>query len=151
MTTFEITLGVITIIIAIYGSALSTFLYLRDRSAINVKVERGFFAGTIQSGDMLFVEATNVGRRPVVMNTYPALILEDGYQIIITQTNYSTTPRLDEGESLKAWLELPELMSDLKKRGHGIPVAAKFKDSAGREYKYKFKKGEWAKLTKHMV
>ncbi len=142
-----IILGVMTALIAIYGACLSTFVYNRDRSGIKVSVNAGLPIGLATRNIVLFIEAVNNGRRPVTITSLPVLILQDGYQLVIRESNIQNNPKLEEGDVYREWIELEPLWEEIQKHDHGAPKAVKFKDSLGRIYLYKFKRNEWKEMV----
>ena len=100
--------------VAWYGATVATlsviiaFLnYLRDKVRLKVKISQGFLTYTDHLGDkdQIFIEAINVGRRPVTLSG-AGLTLKNGKQLVLMRhENISFPYELQEGKSVQFWVD----------------------------------------------
>ena len=139
----EISAGVV----AWYGAIVATlsafilFLnYLRDRGRIKVKLSQGFLAyGSNLGKDVqLFIEAINVGRRPVTL-TSVGFSLKNGKQLVIIKPEPINFPyELQEGKSIQVWVDKNDIFQSVPREKTKI-TCAWYRDATGKIYKTKFR------------
>lgn len=135
-----------TIIIAIYGAGLSTFLliwkiftyYLESKPRLKVELKYGI--GETPLGvtpPLIYINAANIGKKPVTLSSVGFDL--GGQMNLIFRQNTELPKRLEEGESYIFYREIDVLKSELQSQDPSIqiPRYAWVKDQTGREYRSK--------------
>lgn len=133
--------------VAWYGATVATlsviiaFLnYLRDKVRVKVKISQGFLAYTDHLGDkdQIFIEAINVGRRPVTLSG-AGLTLKNGKQLVLMRhENISFPYELQEGKSVRFWVDKNYIFQEATKAKIKISHAW-YRDATGKIHKTKFR------------
>ena len=133
----------ITAAVALYGAALSTYVFWAERKDkrrhVRVSISNGFLAlGPELSPPMLLIEATNPGSRTVVLNT-PGISLPDRKQIVFPnpQSDVRFPHALAEGTKCIVWTPIALLARQLWEEGYRgkLKLRAFFRDQIGTRYK----------------
>jgi hypothetical protein len=152
---------IITLLIALYGAGLSTFVFVhgmrREKRRISIKQTTSFF--TFPNGDlgppMVNLEVVNEGHRQVTVSA-PVLRLPSGKQLaIITQAAIGSSKfpaRLEDGDTATLRVEYQVITRTLQHVGiRGkiklIPVCSDTtgKDYEGDEWEFDVEE-DWSKL-----
>lgn len=109
---------------------------------LKITTTLGFVAaGTATSEPMLYLEAVNVGDKPVSIDSIPSLMLADDWQIILVGASKSVSfpCKILPGDKCLVWDKVREIARSLQKEGYSgsIDVIAQFKDSVGNSYRSK--------------
>ena len=133
--------------VAWYGAIVATFSafilllnYLRDRGRIKVKLSQGFLAygPNLEKDVQIFIEAINVGRRPVTL-TGVGFSLKNGRQLVIIKPEPINFPyELQEGKSIQVWVDKNDIFQDATREKTKI-TCAWYRDATGKIYKTKFR------------
>lgn len=142
-----LTIEISASVVAWYGAIVATlsvlvaFLnYLRDRGRIKVKLSQGFLAYGPNLGKdvQIFIEAINVGRRPVTLSG-AGLSLKNGRQVVAIRPEPINFPyELQEGKSIQIWMDKNDIFQDVAKEKTKITYAW-YRDATGRVYKTRFR------------
>ena len=133
-------------LVAWYGAVISTFSlffvylnFLRDKSAIEVKISQGIPIYGNQLGETIItITAINIGRRPVTL-TGAGFELENGRQIVIMEPSGLSFPcDLLEGKSVQTWVDQDGIFKDVIREGTKIRCAW-FRTATDKKYKARFK------------
>jgi len=129
-------------IVATLSVFISLLNYLRDRSGIKVKLSEGFVGdwGNWSNSENLqiFIEAINIGRRPVTLNGV-GFSLKNGRQVIVTRPELINFPyELQEGKSIQTWVDKNDIFQDVARQKTKITYAW-YQDATGKVYKTKFR------------
>jgi hypothetical protein len=147
-------INLITILIALYGAILSTYMFYASRKdkrrRLTVTLSNGFLTGAIgPSEPMLFITVANPGERDMRINT-PGLLLPDKQTIVWPnpQSNVSFPCDLREGTDCKIWSPLTELAAALAQAGYTehVKLIGFCDDAVGTRHKgkpFKFQVNEW--------
>lgn len=136
----------ITAAVAIYGALLSTYnAYVarkQNRTDIRVTVKYGFFtSGPTLSDQVLFVEASNPGRRAITLTSVGVVLPTKQQLVITTQGSYPLPHNLTEGTSISHWISLRE-MSDIMRANRvagTVKLRGFYNDAVGaRHYSERF-------------
>jgi hypothetical protein len=136
--------------VAWYGAIVATISavviilnYLRDRGKIKVKISEGFIIPSSYLGHniQIFIEAINIGRRPVTLAGVGFTLKNKKFLIIPKPINISFPYELKEGKAVQVFTDEKELLENAKKENSEI-VWAWYRDATGRVYKEKFKSRE---------
>jgi hypothetical protein len=150
------TKDVITIIVAIYGAALSTFnfliAYLERRRRVTVKLTRGIIGTVPEPTNTFILTAANPGHRLVTLSGC-SLLLPNRQQLIMLGAAGSVQFPCDlkEGQSCAVYFPLIEVVEAMLKEGFSGRIALKavFRDALGNNYESEPFDGnlqEWAKI-----
>lgn len=132
----------VTAIVAIYGAVLSTYNLVvtrRDKlRGVTVQLRFGFMPiGPDLGAQMLFIEASNPGHRPVQL-TSVGLLLPDRRTIAWMQPQASRPlpAELSEGQSCSAWMPLEEVEQQLRRHGYKgkLKVRGFYDDALGKRH-----------------
>lgn len=147
-TTGLITKENITLIIAVWGAALSTYKVISDHwkniRNIKVKISYGFVSmGNRVGPDVLHIEAINTGYRDISLNSV-GIILNNNSRLFIMapKGNVQLPHTLKEGKSCTIWKEQSNLAQQLKKNGlsGNITIKGFYGSATGKVYESKPKK-----------
>jgi len=133
----------VTLLVAIYGALLSTLLALMQirKERRQVRVTSNIALGTRFKGDVcefLAITAVNVGHRPVTL-VAAGLYMTKGLQF--TQIESKAGPpslpkKLNDGEQVSIYFDLPEMEKALKQQKPGVLFTSAFvRDAEGNTYK----------------
>lgn len=132
--------------VAWYGAIVATIVavvavlgYLKDRAKIKVKISNGLLGYGDRLGDnvQIFIEAINVGRRPVTLKG-AGFSLKNKENIVILRPEPINFPyELQEGKSVQIWTDRDGLLRDAAKENTRI-THAWYRDATGKIYKTKF-------------
>lgn len=135
-----IELGIAAVVGAV---AIATYLLTRrgKQRFITVKVSNGMHAaGAATSEWMLFVTAMNPGERAVSLES-TGFLLPNGSSLVIFGSNTTTGLPVDlqEGQSVMAWVELAEVVTQLRQAGYRgrVKLRGFVRSAIGAEYKSK--------------
>jgi len=133
--------------VAWYGAILATFSvviaflnYLRDKTKVKVKLSQGFLSYGDHLGDdvQIFIEAINIGRRPVTLNG-AGLALKNGRQVIIIRPEAVNFPyELQEGKSIQVWVDKNYVFQEVTKEKTKVTYAW-YRDATGKTYETRFR------------
>jgi len=130
----------ITLILAIYGAGLSTFLaiwkivryLLEGIPRLKITVSPGALTYTASISPLgLILDMANIGKRPVTISS-AGFRLKNGADLIFMADTDRLPKRLEEGENHIIYRSLDDLRPDLKLAS---PEYAWVKDQTGKEYK----------------
>jgi len=135
----------VTALIAIYGAALATYTSYKNnrdnKRQIAVKLSHGFLTfGPNLSGDMLILEASNPGHRPVTLSGVGLLLPDDRQMVLPDMPGTSALPhQLNEGTSMTHWMAVRETTAELRRVGFSgsVRLTAFYRDATGKVYKSK--------------
>lgn len=136
------TKDIFTLVVALYGAGLSTYVAIAQRRdkwpRVEAKLAYGFLTHAAGLSDtQILLSAANVGHTSVTLSS-GGLLLADGSQVLTLSHNTSERlpQQLEPGKSLTMWFELRPLAAELASRGRSgkIKVRAKFIDQTSREY-----------------
>jgi len=146
-----ITIKVTAQTVAWYGAIVATISfiatftlgiinYLRDRAKIKIKVSEGFLIPSSYIGDkpQIFIEAINMGRRPVTLVSVGFTLSNGKFLVIPKPMNISFPYELNEGKSVQVFTEKDKLFKQAEEEQSRIKDAW-YRDATGRVYKVKFK------------
>ena len=147
----EISVGwdvIITLIIAVYGAILSTYMTWNARQEhkreIKVQTSFGFIKSPFSGVSPLMIISTamNTGRKTVTLSSV-GLILpnKDKEYLTFLKPNSAVSFPYDlvEGKSCQVWDTAKELAVDLKREGYSgrINLKGYYKDAIGNEFRSK--------------
>ena len=129
-------------LVALYGAALSTYnAYAAKRinkRQVRVKLSHGLVTSRL-SDDMLILEASNPGHRPVTL-TGVGLILPDKRQLIFPFSEEGSAPlphQLNEGSNVTHWMPAREVAGELIRKGfpRHVELVAFYRDASDKCHK----------------
>jgi hypothetical protein len=133
---------IVTVILALWGSILSTIIFLQDRPRIKTGVDLGFGVGGIE-GDFMTFSVINHGRRPVTISNF-SIKTKDNNFLLLTPSDFlerQLPSKLEENEDARVTINYNLLLNSEK------PVKSFiFKDNTGREYRKNFDKKQFKEL-----
>lgn len=147
----------LTLLLAFYGALLSTFVFitgrLDQRPRIRTSISLGFQVGLDgPSGNLLFLEAANVGRIDVTLASWSFLLPSKEKLICpgLVGPQVSFPHELRPGKSCTIYMPLREVLIALKGKGyeHSSKIVPEFTDQTGVVHKgkrLKLHKSWWAK------
>ena len=131
-----------TLLVALYGAGLATYVAFVQRKdkkpQVEARLSLGFLThGPHMSDEHVLLTAANIGERNVMLSS-GALLLPDGSQVITFADNATERfpHQLEAGKSMTMWFELRPLVAQIRARGHSgrMKVRAKFCDQTSREF-----------------
>lgn len=137
---------VITLMIALYGALLSTFVFVAERldqrPRVRVSANLGFMVGLSGSeGNLLFLEAVNVGRVEVTLSSW-SFLLPDSRKLIFPMfpQRVSFPFELAPGKSCTVYVPLKLISEGLVSEGlaKGTHLIPQFMDQTGKVYLGKY-------------
>ncbi len=145
--------SILTIVLAAWGSILSTIIYLQDRPKIKVGLTRGSVINlpSVQnSEDVLRLSIRNYGRRPLTIssvafgtdkprNEREILFLKEHFIV------YDLPKQLLENSEISLVMKYESLKSCAKRDNVNINYLV-FSDTLGKSYKTKLSWRKWADL-----
>jgi hypothetical protein len=153
------TKDIITFCIAVYGAALSSFVFyrslVRERRWIVIKQTAAFYTYPQGLGPpMASIEVINRGHRPVVVNG-PQFQLPNGQNMLLINADgmQAFPKRLEDGEKAEVRMGYDAIADSLRKAGYSGQVVLrptctdttgeKFK---GKKWKFDISTDWWAKI-----
>lgn len=122
---------IITVVVALYGAILSTYIYITQRNdkrrKIKVKLTAGLMNPPTPSQEfMLFLEVINIGNRKVTINS-TGLRLPEGQTVIslVGNTHVTLPFELEEGKNCHFWFEIKDLAGSLSNSGKSGKIKLK--------------------------
>jgi hypothetical protein len=105
MTSTE-TIAITGLIVAIYGAALSTFVYRRDRVDIVIKVRPHMKAeGRYTGMKLTIITATNRGKRPVTIQGFAARHLNTRAHSVFYDVRPTLPAQITESQTVSAFVD----------------------------------------------
>ena len=131
-----------TAAVAVYAALLSTVTLVsqrRDkRRTVAVKTFYGKrITGSGPSDDMVFLEASNPGSRPVMLTSAGFSLGKMGQILLPPREGFPTFPhQLNEGASCNLFVELRHIKRDLDRDGHSgkVKLTGFYRDALGKIY-----------------
>jgi len=136
------TSAIITAIVAIYGAALSTYIFITNlrqrRRQLTVTLTKGFRTSAQGlSPPMFIITVANPGNRAVSIDT-PYIELPDRATLVWLEplSDVRFPYELEEGKNCHVWAEIEEVTGELVKKGHSgtVKLTAKVRDRTGKIY-----------------
>lgn len=141
--TFEQTIGLITASVAIYGAALSSYVFVVQRlekaKRVKVKISFGFLAfGSELSSNHLLLEAANNGHRTVTLSGWCIKTPKNEQIVMLGRNSEHAFPyEMADGKSVTCWLGVKEAATALADKGYEgiVKLKAEFRDSTGKRFR----------------
>jgi len=123
----------------------------KNGERLEITMRLGFMGqGASTSEILLYLEAANVGDRPVSISSLPSLLLPDEMQLVLIEAGklvsfpYVVSP----GQRCEVWQAAEGIARSLDEQGYAgeIDIVGRFKDDVGNEYKskrFRFDIDEW--------
>jgi hypothetical protein len=135
-----LTLENLTLLIALWGAALSTYKVISDRSKsvrkLKVSVSYGFISqGNSVSPTTIMISAVNEGFRDITLNSMGFLLPNNNKTVMLEpQSNVTFPYTLSEGKSCVVWKLQKQFAIELRKNGYigAIKVKGYFQDATGK-------------------
>lgn len=137
-----------TVSLALWGSIVSTLIYLNDRPKISVGMARGFTVPQMDNSIALSIR--NSGRRPITVSniTFETDQKKDKkflFPFPNQYWDYKLPMKLDENEEITQNIPYEIIKNTAEEEGVNVEYLI-FKDSIGKEYKYKLSWRVWGDL-----
>jgi hypothetical protein len=130
---------IITLVIAIYGAGLSTYILYKQRRHISIAIQPDFhvYANGSISTQMVSIKAVNLGARDVKL-TFPTIRLPNGKFLSFTNVSGMNefSKRLADGDTASLSMSMQKLSNSLKSTGlkGKVKIRPCCYDSAGKQY-----------------
>lgn len=140
-----LTIENITLFIAIWGAALSTFKVLFDYSKNARKLKVQVFYGFVTQGNIIgpntiSISAINTGYRDITLNSMGFILPDKKYSMMTEpQSNVKFPYTLSEGNECSVWKTQKQLAIELKKHGYSgkIKLRGYYRTAIGKIFKSK--------------
>jgi len=147
--------GIYASIVATIVAAWTVFGIWRDRSAVKIQIRYGyieqvgerpylrsstaFLSEKVDANTLVLIEATNIGRRSVVLRSGGLLFKDSSSRLWFSGDGLAKQypMRLAEGENGSTSTRLSSLQSRFKSEGWKSPMWGYFTSEAGKTYKVK--------------
>lgn len=152
--TLENTVQVITVVVAVYGALLSTYVFatqlIEKRKRITVSLSMGFLTfGSRLSESQLLLQAANVGHRTVTLSAWCVRTPGDEQILMPVGNSQPSFPcELADGKAATCWLEAKEVARIRREKGNigSVRLVGEVRDATGKRFKSKpitFRLTEW--------
>jgi len=142
MATSISSIEIITALVAVYGAALSTIIFIKDQNKhkrkVTIKLSNGFLTSDRGLSDpMLIFEIANPGQKSVTL-VGPKITLPDNKSMFFPEigsiVRFPAT--LEEGKSIQAWIKISDLKAELVRCGYKGTIKLNYSidDQTGKTY-----------------